>query len=131
MKLPSGARYLIVGGLCALVHNAIMIGGAALRLHYAASTVVSYVVVVVLGFLLHARFTYSAQPTLKGFGLYAAGAAMNYPFWLLLMFLLYDLGGLPMAIASPLGTVVLTAWNFFVSRWAILRPARPSNQVEP
>ncbi len=124
-------RYLLVGGLCAAVHNAIMIGGAALGLHYVISTVASYVVVVVLGFLLHSHFTFSVGPELRSFLKYAAAMALNYPIWLVLMFLLNDRGGLPMAIASPVGTVLMLAWNFAVSRWAILKPvtaAAPSGE---
>ena len=109
-------RYLIVGGLCALVHNAIMIGGSALGLHYVISTVASYVVVVVLGFLLHSHFTFSVQAEWGSFMKYALAMSLNYPLWLVLMFLLCDQAHLPMLIASPLGTVLMLAWNFTISR---------------
>ena len=115
-------RYLLVGGLCALVHNGIMIGGAALGLHYLVSSVASYGVVVVLGFLLHSHFTFSVGPELKSFGKYALAMSLNYPIWVALMFALNDRGHLPMAIASPLGTVLMLVWNFTASRWAILKP---------
>ena len=111
----------MVGGFCALTHNAIMIGGSALGLHYVATSAVSYAIVVVLGFGLHTRFTFSVRPEFPAFLKYAAGMALNYPIWIALMFLLYGVARLPMVAASPLGTVLLLAWNFAMSRWAILR----------
>ena len=119
-------RYLIVGALCAAVHNGIMIGGAALSLHYALTSAISYTVVVLLGFALHTRFTFAEQPQLRAFAKYAGGMALNYPIWVVLMFLLNDLGRMPMLFASPVGTGLMLIWNFAVSRWAILRrPATP------
>ena len=124
-------RYLLVGGLCAAVHNAIMIGGAALGVHYAVSSVASYLVVIVLGFLLHSHFTFSVGADLRSFVKYAAALSLNYPIWLVLMFLLNDRARLPMAIASPVGTVLMLAWNFAVSRWAILKPAGATAGTRP
>jgi putative flippase GtrA len=123
-------RYLLVGGLCALAHNAIMIGGAALRAHYVATSAVSFAIVVVLGFALHTRFTFSVRPELPAFLKYAAGMALNYPIWVALMFVLYGMARLPMVAASPLGTVLLLGWNFAMSRWAILRRL-PLSKADP
>jgi len=103
-----------------------MIGGAAVGLHYAISSVASYLVVIVLGFLLHSHFTFSVGPDLRSFVKYAVALSLNYPLWLLLMFLLNDRGHLSMAIASPVGTVVMLAWNFAASRWAILKRVVPA-----
>jgi putative flippase GtrA len=125
-------RYLLVGGVCAGVHNAIMIGGAALGVHYLISSLVSYSTVVVIGFLLHSYFTFSAPAAWPSFAKYAAGMMLNYPLWVALMFLLCDVGRLPMTIASPAGTVMMLAWNFAVSRWAIFRrPGDPPPAASP
>jgi putative flippase GtrA len=113
----------MVGGLCAGVHNTIMIGGAALRLHYVLTSAVSYTVVVLLGFGLHTRFTFSEKPEWAAFARYAAGMALNFPIWLVLMFLLNDTARIPMLFASPIGTLLMLIWNYGVSRWAILRRA--------
>jgi putative flippase GtrA len=126
----SKIRYLIVGALCAAVHNAIMIGGEALGLHFVASTAISYIVVVVLGFLLHAKFTFSVRPAARSFVGYALGAAMNYPLWLVLMYLLNDRLSWPMTVASPVGTLVLLVWNYGVSQWTILRHAQ-QQEIKP
>lgn len=128
MLRSSKVRYLLVGGFCAGVHNAIMIAGEFTHLHYVVSTGLSYVVVVVLGFLLHAKFTFSVKPAPRSFLVYALGAAMNYPLWLVLMFLLTDLAKWPMLIASPVGTLLLLVWNYAMSRWAIARKGRPADE---
>lgn len=118
-------RYLMVGGLCAGVHNLIMIAGAWAHLHYVASTAVSYVVVMLLGYWLHTHVTFSVQANRRAFWRYAGATAMNYPLWLVLMFVFCDLIGLPMIVASPLGTVLFLIWNYLISRWAILHSGQP------
>jgi putative flippase GtrA len=112
-------RYLIVGGACAATYNAIMIGGDFLGLHYVVSTLVSYVVVVALGFVLHSTFTFSQTPSRPGFVRYALAMAANLPISVVLMFCLVTLGGLPVALAAPLCTVIMIAWNYGASHWAI------------
>ncbi|HVN00079.1 MAG TPA: GtrA family protein [Caulobacteraceae bacterium] len=124
-------RYLIVGAVCAGVHNAIMIAGAAVGAHYALSSAVSYATVVVIGFLLHSYFTFTVTAAWGSFARYAAGMLLNYPFWVALMFLFCDVARLPMTIAAPAGTVVMLVWNFAVSRWAILRRPPPTAASAP
>jgi hypothetical protein len=54
--------------------------------------------------------------------------AANYPATLVLLFVICDVGGWPVAIAAPTTTVLLFAGNFIASEWAIVRgpPARHS-----
>jgi len=122
--LPPKVRFLLVSGVCALTHNAIMIGGDRLGLHYALSSLVSYAVVVVVGFCLHVGFTYQETASLRSFLRYALAMAANYPLSLALMFVQCDLIGLPVAIAAPVATVLLLAWNFGATRWAVVRGRR-------
>jgi putative flippase GtrA len=50
--------------------------------------------------------------------------AANYPALIALMFVFCSLAGLAVAVAVPISTVILFAWNFVASRWAIAgRPA--------
>lgn len=121
-----GLRYIAVGATCALAHNAVMIAGDLIGWHYALSATVSYVLVVLLGYLLHTRFTFKARPSPLGFLRYAAPMAGNYPASIAVLFVLCDLIGLPVPIAAPLGTVLLFAVNYAVVRWAILG-AKPSS----
>ena len=46
-------RFFMVGLTCALLHNAIMIAGDWLGLHYVASSFISFAIVVVVGYRLH------------------------------------------------------------------------------
>lgn len=124
LALPS--RFLAVGLLCALTHNAIMLGADRWRIHYAVSCAISYVIVVLLGFALHVRFTFQQQPSVAAFWRYAVSMAANYPFTLALLFILCDIAGLSVAIAAPVATVLMMAWNFVASRWAIVRTSASS-----
>jgi putative flippase GtrA len=122
----TAARALAVGLACALLHNAIMIGGDLLGLHYAASLVVSFAVVVLLGFWLHSTWTFpDAARSRASFARYVLVAAANFPISLAGLFVLVDLAGLPVPVASPLLTVAQFVLNFVGNRWALLRAARP------
>ncbi|MEO6341075.1 MAG: GtrA family protein [Caulobacteraceae bacterium] len=122
--LSSKVRFLMVSGVCALLHNVIMIGGDRLGLHYLASSLVSYVVVMLVGFCLHVGFTYQETASARSFFRYALAMAANYPLSVALMFVQCDLIGLPVAIAAPVATVLLLAWNFGATRWAVVRGKR-------
>lgn len=123
----TSTRYAIVGLICAAAHNAILLVADRWLIHYVASCVLSYVVVVVLGFALHVRFTFAQQPTWGAFQRYALSMAANYPITLVLLFLMRDRAGWPMAAAAPTATIVLFAWNYFASRWAIVGRQQASN----
>jgi putative flippase GtrA len=68
--------------------------------------------------------------TVPSFLRYAAAMVMNYPLSILAMFLLVNVAGLSIPIASPLATVILMGWNYFASRWAIFAKARAPANVE-
>ena len=122
----TSARFLSVGLICAVAHNAIVIAASLAHIHYAVACLVSYVVVVVLGFMLHARFTFLVPPTFAAFSRYAISMAANYPITLALLFLMSDVARWPVAIAAPVATVLLFVWNFASSRWAIAsKPQSP------
>ena len=116
------SRFVIVGLACAATHNAIVLSADHWHVHYIVSCVLSYVIVIVLGFLLHTRFTFAQVPTLAAFARYALSMAANYPVTLGLLFLMCDFAGWPVAIATPTATVLMLVWNFLASRWAIMRP---------
>ena len=117
----TGARFALVGLVCAAAHNVIMIAGDFAGLHYGISLVVSYLLVVVLGFALHVRFTFGQPATREAFWRYAIAMVANYPATLALLFVLCDLAKIPVVIAAPIATVVMFAWNYIVTRWAIVR----------
>lgn len=116
----TAARALTVGLICALLHNAIVIAGDFAGLHYAWSLTVSFAIVVVVGYWLHSGWTFrGAQRGGSSFARYALVAGANYPASLAGMFLLVDVVGLSVLLASPLLTVLLFALNFLGNRWAL------------
>jgi putative flippase GtrA/SAM-dependent methyltransferase len=112
---------LFVGLTCAALHNAILIGLDRFGVHYVVSSVVSFVVVVVVGYALHTKVTFQAARGFASFVRYAAAMSANYPLIVALLFLMVTLAGLPVLIASPAGTLILFGWNYLASRWAIVR----------
>src|SRR5688572_11351251 len=86
------SRFLTVGLGCALLHNAVIIGGDRLGLHYVASSFVSFAIVVVFGYWLHREWTFSdAERGGARFWRYAVAAAANLPLSIAGMFVFVDL----------------------------------------
>jgi len=113
-------RFFTVGLVCALTHNAIMIGGDWAGLHYVASSFISFAMVVALGYWLHSAWTFpGAQRSHMSFARYTATMALNLPLSLAGMFVLVDLAGLGVPLAAPAVTVMLAAFNFVGGRWAL------------
>jgi putative flippase GtrA len=126
-----GTRFALVGLACAAAHNVIVLVADRWHIHYALSCVMSYVVVVVLGFMLHVHFTFQQAPTMASFWRYCISMAANYPITLALLFLMCDIAGWPVAVAAPTATVLLVAWNFLASRWAIIRKPAATSLTSP
>jgi putative flippase GtrA len=116
------ARFYTVGLACALLHNAIMIGGDWIGLHYVISNVVSFGAVGAFGYLLHTWWTFpGAVRGGASFFRYLLGMAANLPLSLAGMLVFVDVAGLPVSVAAPVVTVLLAAYNYFAGRWALLR----------
>ena len=114
------SRFLLVGLTCAVLHNAIMIVGDRVGLHYAISSVLSFCIVVTLGYRWHSGWTFEqAEQSRSSFARYAFTASANLPLSIAGMFVFVDLGGMSVPLASPLVTVLLFAFNFAASRWAL------------
>jgi putative flippase GtrA len=113
-------RFFTVGLACALLHNAIMIAGDWAGLHYVASSLVSFAVVVAVGYWLHSGWTFpGAARGRTPFARYALTMAANLPLSLAGMFAFVDLAGFAVALAAPAVTVLLMAFNFIAGRWAL------------
>ena len=123
-------RFFTVGLLCALLHNAIMIAGDWVGLHYVASSLVSFAIVVAVGYWLHSGWTFpGAARGRTPFARYALTMAANLPLSIAGMFVLVDLAGLPVSAAAPAVTVLLAAFNFVGGRWALARRAQSRRQT--
>lgn len=112
--------YPAVAGLCALLHNVIIIGLDRVGVHYAIASVISFFLVAATGYALHCAVTFRTRPDLRSFLRYLAAMAFNLPLSVVALFLFHDVGGLPIVIASPLATVALFVINYFLSAWAIV-----------
>lgn len=113
-------RFFTVGLACALLHNAIMIGGDWAGLHYVASSLISFAIVVLVGYWLHSGWTFpGAERGRVTLARYTLTMALNLPLSLAGMFLFVDLLGFTVPIAAPTVTVLLAAFNFVAGRWAL------------
>jgi putative flippase GtrA len=113
------ARYAIVGAICALTYNAVMILGDLAGGHYGPMTILSFGIVTPLGYLMHSSFTFKERPSLRGFLRFASGVAAGFPLSLLSMAILCTGLGLPVVIAAPIATITLFLWNYASAHWAI------------
>ena len=121
-------RYPCVGATCALTNWGLML--LIDERLYAAASILLFVPIGTLGFLLHACWTFRARPTLRGWITYLAAMLPGFPLSLGLLSVLHDLVGCPLWSALPSVTVIMTTGNFFVSRWAIL-PRRRAAAPKP
>ncbi len=123
-------RFLTVGLACALLHNATMIAGDRFGLHYVVSSFLSFAIVVAFGYWLHSAWTFpEAQRGRMPFARYALMASANLPLSIAGMFLFVDLGEFSVPIATPLVTVLLAAFNFLGSKWALRAGRAPLSRT--
>ena len=120
MKFDRIPRYTIVGAICAAIYNGMMIAGDALGVHYAVSTGVAFVIIVISGYALHCLYTFSEKLSLRAFVRYTAAMLLTLPVSLGGMYLLRDLAHAPMWFASPFLTALMFCWNFVATHWAVV-----------
>lgn len=113
-------RYFVGGALCAGLHNLILIGADAAGIRYQIGLLISAAIVVPLGYLFHTLLTFERAPSRDRLQRYLAGAASGFAISAGLMALFCSGLGWPVAIATPIATIVLFFWNFASARWAIL-----------
>jgi putative flippase GtrA len=118
--LASGPRYVAIAAICVVLNNLLLIGLDAIGVHYVLTVITSAILLIPLSYWLHVRFTYRLEGGQHSFWRYAGVQIVNTPVALLLFFLIHDLGGVPMALAAPLITVLMFLYNFGGSFWAIV-----------
>ena len=124
------SRFFTVGLACALLHNAIMIGGDWVGLHYVTSSFISFGVVVLFGYWLHSGWTFpGAERGRVTLARYTLTMALNLPLSIAGMYIFVDLVGIAVPFASPLVTVLLAAFNFIGGRWALRVRAQSRRQT--
>ena len=113
-------RFSGVSAVCMVLHNLIMIIADANGLSCDVAILLSYAIVVVAGYSLNSSYTFGVERNSFNFTRYALAMASNVPaLWLLLGLLVGHLGW-PMLLASPISTLIMTLFNFTMSRWAVL-----------
>lgn len=112
-------RYVLVSAFCVLLHNAIVISGAALGLHYAVATCVSFCILVCVGYTAHVYFTYKTEPSARSFAIYTGACLINLPLALAAMFAFCTIARLPVAVGTPLTSGVMFVFNYLGARLAI------------
>ena len=122
--IERGRRYTLVGIVCALAHNLVVIGADLAGLHYLPATVVSFLLVTPLGYGLHSRYTFRRPLCTSGLLRFTSGVAVGYPISVAFMILFCSGLNLPVVVATPLATLALFVWNYLSAQWAILRTLR-------
>ena len=116
-------RYLCVGATCASANWALMLAIDDKR--YLVSSIVTFVPVSTLGFVLHATWTFRERLRWRSWIAYLAGLLPNFPVALAMLAILRDGVGVPLWLSIPMVTVAMTIANFYVARWAIVSRALP------
>jgi putative flippase GtrA len=116
----TGWRYTLVGLACALSNYVVMIAVDRAGGHYLLGTIISFLIVTPLAYALHSWFTFSVPFGIGSFLRFAGSVALTYPIAVAMLAVLCTGLGLDVAVAVPLATLILFAWNFVAARWAIL-----------
>ena len=112
-------RYILVGLFCAGLHNVVMIAADMARIHYTAALVISLAVTGLVGYVLHSVYTFERGIAGARLMRFISGLLVGFVINLALMFVLCDLVGLPVPIATPIATIALFVFNYAAARWAI------------
>lgn len=115
------SKYLVVGAFCALMHNAILIAGAAAGISYVIGMFVSYVVCGAVGYHFHVSFTFRSTYSRAGYLRFMGGQATGFLLSFALMGIMCTGLSWPVWIATPIATVLLFAFNYTAAHWAIVR----------
>ena len=113
-------RYTLVGAVCAVANYIIMLANDFLGGHYLLGTVIAFAVVTPCAYVMHSLFTFAEPFRWKSFVRFVGGVASAYPIATALMIILCSGLRLSVAVATPIATVVMYAWNFAAAHWSIL-----------
>lgn len=133
LKLPARLReprrYLVVGAICALLNNIILIGCDAAGLHYAISILLTFVLVLPVSYFVHARWTFRVPPSRLAFSRFIGGSVSSLIVASFAVWLFRGELKLPMLIAAPLATLAMTIYNYLMTRWAVAHNRTPASMA--
>jgi putative flippase GtrA len=116
------SRYTVVSAACMVLQLSMIVGISAIGVHYIIATAVAFAIVCVVGYQLHARWTYDVPIQRHGFARYIVAMMLNLPLSILLIWIGHSLLRFPIATAALFSTGVLVMWNFVAARWALVLP---------
>jgi putative flippase GtrA len=117
-------RYGLVAGTCLVIHNTVVIAGDAAGLPLLLSVMLSFTVVVTVGYVLHSRVTFERSLTWGRFERYVVVAAMSIPASFVTLWFWSVALRLAMIWAAPIASLCTTLFNYLIYRWAITAPAK-------
>ena len=112
-------RYLLVAALNAAASNVVLVEADHLGFGAAASTLLSFLLVVPFAYLMHCRMTFAATPGWRNFTAFAAALSASFPVALALVVMLRDGLHLPMPIAAAVATLGMLPCNYAIARITI------------
>jgi hypothetical protein len=115
---------VVVGGLCALLSNAAVIGLVRYGFTSMVASLLAFPAVLLIGYALHSVFTFGAPATRVTFGRYALAIATNFPAWAALLYVFCDVLKVPVSVVAPAATALIFLWSYVAARWALLPAAR-------
>lgn len=125
------SRFVFVGAVCAALTNILVIGLVGCGIHYFFSTALAFVPVLCVGYALHTKLTFNSSASWPSFIRYTLAMLMNYPIWIISLYVLFDLFDVSISLAAPTTTALVFSWNFISSRWALLMPSRSISGGSP
>ncbi len=121
---------MIVGAICAAVHNAVMILGDLSGAYFVAMMFLSFSIVTPLGYVLHSSFTFGERRSPMGLLRFFIASSIGFSLFFISMLVLCTGLGLRAAIATPLVTGMLFLWNYVSAHWAIIGHMRLFKQPQ-
>ena len=109
--------HLVIGAICALFNNVLIIGLAWRGFGYFSATFIVFLPSLLLGYFLHCFFTYRSSPNWFSLIKYAFSMLVNQPLWFFALYCFVDLLRAPIEVAAPLTTLLLFFWNYISAGW--------------
>ena len=118
MKIRTSFAYLCVSGTCFLGHNGIMIAAERFYAALWLAVLLSFVITVIIGYILHSTSTFKQPFSLSAFGRYTLGMLLNTPLADVTTWSWYHCLEFPMPAAAPPASLGMIALILLLSRWA-------------
>lgn len=112
-------RYVMIGAVCAAFNNLILIGGEAAGLHFVASILLTFILVLPASYFAHAFWTFDVTLSWSAFARFLLGSVSGLCLASFTIGMLCGPLSLPMILAAPLATIIMTVYNYMIARWAI------------